>query len=244
MHALDDPAWNALTGPHAAFAVGDDRARRYPADMSPFASVADHGSDTDWSRLASLVAPGETLGVFADAAPEGWEAVAGYDCYQYVFEGAALPAAPVLGDDARLVPLGEADVADALDLVERTRPGPFFPRTIDFGGYHGVRVGDRLAAMAGQRMRPDGWCEVSAVCSDPEWRGRGFAVQVMLAVMRGILDRGERPFLHVETVNERAIAVYERLGFTRRKQLSILVCRVASHTRAESRETLLHSHDS
>ncbi|MFE4467666.1 GNAT family N-acetyltransferase [Leifsonia sp. NPDC056824] len=227
MHVLDDPAWNALTGPHAALAVGDDRARRYPEDMSPFASVADRGSDADWGRLAALVGPGATLGVFADAAPEGWEAVAGYDCYQYVFEGADLPASPALGDDARLVPLGEGDVAEALDLVERTRPGPFLPRTIDFGGYHGVRVGDRLAAMAGQRMRPDGWCEVSAVCSDPEWRGRGFAVQVMLAVMRGILDRGERPFLHVETVNERAVALYERLGFTRRKRMTVLVCRTA-----------------
>jgi predicted GNAT family acetyltransferase len=81
--------------------------------------------------------------------------------------------------------------------------------------------------MAGQRMRPDGWCEVSAVCSDPEWRGRGFALQVMLAVMRGILARGEKPFLHVETVNERAIAVYERLGFTRRARLNVLVCRTA-----------------
>ena len=224
---LDDPAWNALTGPHTALAVGDDRARRYPPDMSPFASVADRGSDADWGRLAGLVGPDTTLGVFADAAPEGWEAVAGYDCYQYVFEGGDLPAPPALGDDARLVPLGEGDVAEALDLVERTRPGPFLPRTIDFGGYHGVRVGDRLAAMAGQRMRPDGWCEVSAVCSDPEWRGRGFALQVMLAVMRGILDRGERPFLHVETVNERAVAVYERLGFTRRKRLTVLVCRTA-----------------
>ncbi|WP_219732649.1 GNAT family N-acetyltransferase [Leifsonia shinshuensis] len=228
MHVLDDPAWNALTGPHAALAAGDDRARRYPPDMSPFASVADRGSDADWARLAALVGPGTTLGVFASAAPEGWEEVAGYDCYQYVFEGAALPEAPPLGDDARLVLLGEADVAEALDLVERTKPGPFLPRTIDFGGYHGVRVGDRLAAMAGQRMRPDGWCEVSAVCSDPEWRGRGFAAAVMLAVMRGILDRGERPFLHVETVNERAIAVYERLGFTRRARMNVLVCRTAA----------------
>lgn len=227
MHVLDDPAWNALTGPQSAFAVGDDRARRYPPEMSPFGSVADRGSLADWTRLAGLVGPDTTLGVFADAAPEGWEAVAGYDCYQYVFEGADLPPAPQLGPDARLVPLGEADIAEALDLVERTKPGPFLPRTIDFGGYHGVRVGDRLAAMAGQRMRPDGWCEVSAVCSDPEWRGRGFALQVMLAVMRGILARGEKPFLHVETVNERAIAVYERLGFTRRARLNVLVCRTA-----------------
>lgn len=225
VHVLDDPAWGALTGPHSTLALGDDRARRYPAEMSPFASVADRDNAADWSRLAALAGRGATLGLFADSAPEGWERVAGYDCYQYVHEGAALPSAPELGGDARLVPLGEADIPEAMDLVERTKPGPFLPRTIDFGGYHGVRVGDRLAAMAGQRMRPEGWCEVSAVCSDPEWRGRGFAVQAMLAVMRGIGERGERPFLHVETVNERAIAVYERLGFTRRTRLNVLVAR-------------------
>lgn len=228
MHVLDNPAWHALTGLHRPFAVGTDDAKRYRTDVSPFAAVPDPNGALDaLSSLARLSAGGDdALGVFgASTAPSGWETVGVYDCWQLTYEHDAVPELPPLGDDARLVELGDDDVPDALDLVDRTRPGPFLPRTIEFGGYRGIRVGDRLAAMAGQRMRPAGWCEVSAVCADPEFRGRGFAARVMVEVMRGIVARGERPFLHVEVGNERAISVYEALGFTRRRRADILICR-------------------
>ncbi|MGJ4844993.1 GNAT family N-acetyltransferase [Leifsonia sp. Le1] len=227
MHVLDNPAWHALTGAHRSFAVGTEDAKRYRPDMSPFAAVADPDGPLDaLTELVGLSGGGDSaLGVFgASTGPDGWETLGAYDCWQLVYEHETMPQVRQLGDDARLVALGDDDVPDALDLVDRTRPGPFLPRTIEFGGYRGIRVGDRLAAMAGQRMRPDGWCEVSAVCADPEFRGRGFAATVMVEVMRGIVARGERPFLHVEATNERALGVYEALGFTRRRRANILVC--------------------
>jgi ribosomal protein S18 acetylase RimI-like enzyme len=237
-HLLDNPAWHALTGPHRSLAVGDDRARRYRDDVSPFAAVAEPGDPAAYAHLGEVVGAGATVGVFAEEPPAGWRTLAAYDAVQYVYERSEAPVLPRLGGEdgragasedggARLVTLGDADVPDALELVERTRPGPFLERTIEFGGYHGVRVGDRLAAMAGQRMRPEGWCEVSAVCADPEFRGRGYAAQAMAAVIAGILARGERPFLHVEAANDRAVAVYEGLGFRARRAVSILVCRAA-----------------
>ncbi|GAB3575005.1 GNAT family N-acetyltransferase [Leifsonia lichenia] len=241
MHVLDNPAWHALIGAQRSLAIGTPDAKRFRTDVSPFAAVADPDGPLDaLGGLIGLGAAGsdgdgdgdgdgdadDTLGVFgASTGPDGWETLGAYDCWQLVYEHDTVPELRPLGDDAALVELDDADVPDALDLVDRTRPGPFLPRTIEFGGYRGVRVGDRLAAMAGQRMRPDGWCEVSAVCVDPEFRGRGFAATVMVEVMRGIIARGERPFLHVEATNERAIGVYEALGFTRRRRANILVCR-------------------
>jgi predicted GNAT family acetyltransferase len=219
MHVLDNTAWHALTGAHAAFAVGDDHAKRYRTDVSPFAAVADPADPRAWDHLAQLVEPGEIVGVYAPVAPAGWRTVGAYDAIQLVYTSDHPPVTP----DIPLVDLGDADVTDMTDLVERTKPGPFLPRTIEFGGYRGVRVDGRLAAMAGQRMRPDGWCEVSAVCTDPDFRGRGYAARAMSAVIEGILERGERPFLHVERVNERAVSVYEKLGFERRSDQSILV---------------------
>ncbi|WP_431278431.1 GNAT family N-acetyltransferase [Leifsonia poae] len=222
MHVLDNPAWSALTGAQSGFAVGDDVAKRFRADVSPFAAVADPKDPRAWESLARIVEPGETVGVYAPDAPAGWRTVAAYDALQLVYSGERAPTVTV-ATGTQLVDLGDADVPEMTDLVERTKPGPFLPRTIEFGGYRGVHIDGRLAAMAGQRMRPDGYCEVSAVCTDPDFRGRGFAALAMAAVMEGILNRGERPFLHVERVNERAVSVYERLGFERRADQTILV---------------------
>ncbi|MGW4668758.1 GNAT family N-acetyltransferase [Streptosporangium sandarakinum] len=103
-----------------------------------------------------------------------------------------------------------------LDLVARTQPGPFWPRTCELGTYLGVRDNGTLVAMAGERLRPPGWTEISAVCTAPEARGQGHAARLVSALVARIAARGERPFLHVAGTNTGAIALYERLGFETR----------------------------
>jgi len=105
------------------------------------------------------------------------------------------------------------DVPAMVDLVTRTEPGPFRPRTIDLGGYVGIFHGDALVAMAGRRMHPPGYVEVSAVCTDPSARRRGYASIVTVAVADAIAETGETPMLHVADDNPNARAVYEQLGF-------------------------------
>lgn len=204
---LDNPVWWALRPA--------GRAGRYPVDVAPFGAVADVADPVAWAELARLVAPGESVVlVGVDAVPDDWEVVRSLPGVQLV--GTSLWGEP----DAEAVPLGAADVPEMLDLVRRTEPGPFFARTVELGTYLGIRRAGKLIAMAGERMRPEGWTEISAVCTDPDFRGQGLATRLIRALAVGIRERGDVPFLHTAAVNASAIRLYESIGFTFRRPLS------------------------
>ena len=111
----------------------------------------------------------------------------------------AVAAAP----DPEAVRLGAADVPEMLALIEQTNPGPFLPRTVEMGTYLGIRRQGRLIAMAGERLHPPGFTEISAVCTDAAFRGEGLATRLVLAVAHGIRARGETPFLHAAAATPR-----------------------------------------
>ncbi|QIY94063.1 GNAT family N-acetyltransferase [Streptomyces sp. S1D4-11] len=224
-HPLDNPALASLTGPHAHFAERQGRVLRYLVDVSPWLALPDDPTDDDWADVAALVGPGVEvpLAGYVGPTPEGWEVTFSLDGVQLVDDG--LAAAP----DAEAVRLGPADVPEMLDLVERTRPGPFLPRTVELGTYLGIRRGGALIAMAGERLHPPGWTEISAVCTDPDFRGEGLASRLILAVAHGIRERGETPFLHTAASNTNAIRLYESLGFKLRRSTRFMAARVPEH---------------
>jgi predicted GNAT family acetyltransferase len=119
--------------------------------------------------------------------------------------------------------LGDADAPEMLALAQLTRPGPFLARTHVMGTFRGLRIGGRLAAMAGERMRMPGCTELSGVCTHPDFRGRGLARRLSAIVCAGIEARGETPFLHAWKDNHPAIALYERLGFRLRAEVNVAV---------------------
>ncbi|GGX58904.1 GNAT family N-acetyltransferase [Streptomyces fructofermentans] len=226
-HPLDRPAFAALTGPHARFAERRGRVLRYPVDVSPWLALPDDPGPADWADVAALAGPGQEIALpgFRGAVPDGWEvtfSVDGVQLVHYGDDGDGPAAAP----DPEAVRLGPADVPEMLDLVERTRPGPFLPRTIELGTYLGIRRGGALVAMAGERLRPPGFTEISAVCTDPGFRGEGLATRLILAVAFGIRERGETPFLHTGAGNTGAIRLYESLGFRLRLRTRFLSARV------------------
>ncbi|HKT00826.1 MAG TPA: GNAT family N-acetyltransferase [Rugosimonospora sp.] len=216
---LDNPAWPALTGPHAALARRRGQAARYHDGVSPFAALADERDPRCWADLARLAAPGDRLLLtgLATTPPPGWEVVLNLPGVQLVgstVDGVADPEAE---------PLAPADVPEMLDLVERARPGPFAARTIEMGSYLGIRRDGRLVAMAGERLRPTGFTEISAVCTDPALRGQGLAGRLTRAVAAGIQARGEIPFLHAAAENTNAIRLYRSLGFALRRHTTFQV---------------------
>ena len=172
-HPLDNPAWSSLTGPHAHFAERRGNVLRYPVDVSPFVALPLEPDAADWNDIAALAGPG-TLVPLAGVAvppPDGWEVVMRLAGVQLVDDGIA--AAP----DDEAVRLEEKDVPEMLDLVERTKPGPFLPRTVELGTYLGIRRDGALVAMAGERLHPPGWTEISAICTDEAFRGQGLATR-------------------------------------------------------------------
>jgi predicted GNAT family acetyltransferase len=112
------------------------------------------------------------------------------------------------------VPLDKHFAAEMVELAKLTKPGPFGLRTIEFGHYYGIFDQDKLVAMTGQRLHPQQYTEVSAVCTHPDHLGKGFASALVQHQVQLILQQGKTPFLHVREDNSRAIALYERLGFS------------------------------
>jgi ribosomal protein S18 acetylase RimI-like enzyme len=214
---LDWPVWAALNGPHAHLAERRGGAARYPIDVSPFAAVSPDGEQSVWDDLAALIGGGGTAALIDSTPPRHWETLLKAEGTQMV--DVRLDAK----EHPDVEPLSAQDVPAMLDLVSRTRPGPFLPRTIEFGGYLGIRRNGSLVAMAGQRLRPEGWTEISAVCTDEAHRGQGLGSILVRAVAAEIRDRGDTPFLHAAAGNLGAIRLYESLGFAIRRSPMIRV---------------------
>ncbi|MFE2752733.1 GNAT family N-acetyltransferase [Actinosynnema sp. NPDC059335] len=223
---LDNPVWASLTGPHAHFAQRHGQVLRYPPDVSAFTALPDRPDERVWSDLAALAGPGSTVPITSPhTPPAGWE-VERFHAVQLVDEGLRV------AEDAEAVRLGPADVPEMLALVERTRPGPFLPRTVEMGVYLGIRRDGALVAMAGERLHPPGWTEISAVCTDEAHRGQGLATRLVRAVAAGIRARGEQPMMHATASNTTAIRLYESLGFRIRKHVDIVVLRIPADVAA------------
>lgn len=219
MDVLDAPVAAALQGPHAHLARRVGRAASYDRAVATFSSVPLDAGQQDWDDLATLLGPGRFADLFSLPAtpPADWEPAFRLDGFQMVGDLAALASAV---QDPRVEELSPEDVPAMRALVEQTRPGPFWDRTVEMGRYVGVRDdAGRLVALAGERLRVPGFTEVSAVCTAPEARGRGLAERLVRDVAARVVERGEQPFLHVAASNTGAIRLYERLGFVVRREV-------------------------
>jgi predicted GNAT family acetyltransferase len=219
-HPLDRAIWKALTTRQSDLSEGNALARRYIAPVGPFAATAED-SAACLLALRDIVPPGDRIAFATIAeidAPPGL-GVAMRDTKDQMVLDCAAPDPSLRA----LVPLTIADVPAMLALTDATRPGPFGTRTIEMGRYLGVKADGDLVAMAGERMRLDGFTEVSAVCVAASHRGLGLAADLVLAVAQDIVFRGEVPFLHVFASNAPAIALYPKLGFVLRRQFHLTI---------------------
>jgi ribosomal protein S18 acetylase RimI-like enzyme len=220
LHALDNPVWHALIGPHADLARGSGLARHYPRDVAPFSAVADP-SAAAYSDLAVDLPEGLEARLFrpaAEALRVGWEMMSARPIIQMIADNDVMPDTDLCGT---LTTLGRDDANDMLALTEQANPGPFGARAHLLGCYVGYRDRGRLLAMGGERIRLPGLVELSAICVHRDVRGRGLGAAITSHLARAAQRRGETPFLHVFPENP-AVALYQRVGFRERTRLDVI----------------------
>lgn len=213
---LDNPFWSSLQTRHRALAWREGEVARYPPEFAPFLGVASADAEVS-GALASLVEVGENvllLGVAPERVPDGFQleafaALAQMTCSE--------PLEVIDGPEA--IELSEVHREDVLALTALVYPHYFRPRTMELGRYFGIYQGGRLAAMVGERLGTDTTREVSAICTHPDFNGRGYARRLTAMLSNDLLARGSLPFLHVSHDNRRALQLYEQLGYRHRRDI-------------------------
>jgi len=222
-HILDNPIWQSLATRHCRFAVGSEQVKRYPQAIGPFIAVPSSDAAAE-PELAELVAAGETV-YFVGVAPSlssSWRMEEQSPILQMIYASDTVAGE----NNAEISVLSEPDMPAMLALTALVYPEYFRSRTAELGNYFGIYQNGQngmnmLAAMAGERMYLTGHQEISAVCTHPDFLGRGYAGKLVNRVVKNILNRNEVPFLHVSSKNERAISLYERLGFVTRRSIPL-----------------------
>lgn len=220
-HVLDNPAFNALITGNAQLNKGDEHIKFFSNQVAPFVGF-DIAIEQGFENLHKLLphdGPAIYISPAAIETPKEWDVLNLVMCYQMIYEGDYSPV------NKTLQPLTYKDVPQMLALTQLTNPGPFLENTIYFGHYEGIFEGDKLIAMAGQRLNPLPYAEISAVCTHPDYLGKGYAKQLLLSQANRIKSEGNIPFLHVRQDNIRAIKVYESMGFVIHQNLHFYVLR-------------------
>ncbi|GGH01108.1 GNAT family N-acetyltransferase [Mucilaginibacter phyllosphaerae] len=223
-HVLDNPIYNALISGSQKLSVAQGSVSHFRRDVAPFAGLKNL-DEADFAVLEQLIAESGVYVLFSPQKikfPQSWQILRSFEMKQMIYEG------PVPANDTRqqIIDLDDSHVPEMLALTQLTVPGPFLDRTIEFGNYTGIFTDDKLVAMAGQRMQPSPYIEISAVCTHPDHLGKGYAAALLNEQIRRIMNDGNIPFLHVLADNHSAIRVYERAGFKNHQQMLGYVCNI------------------
>ena len=216
-HLLDNPVWTALSGRQKRFNIGDGSLKYFPANVASFVGL--NNWDAQDLHLLAERLPGERTFSVPLSKP-----VALPDCFEVLFEILLYQMVcpklkPQSLPDLPLQKLGKKHLKQMLDLTSLTKPGPFYEHTRDFGNYYGIMEGPRLLAMTGERMKAKGFTEVSAICTQPDQMGKGYASILLQHACERIFSKGEQPFLHVRQDNPSALHVYKKFGFEVRTEI-------------------------
>jgi ribosomal protein S18 acetylase RimI-like enzyme len=211
-HLLHNPVYHALLSGDKHLSFGNDKVKFFNEEVSPFAGF-EQDYEKGFDDLYELLPVGRKI-LYAIPAlitqPAGWQIQHEIKGLQFIYEGNIDSKT----EFPNIISLSEIHVEQMVQLAKLTKPGPFGSGTINFGSYFGIFDKEKLAAMTGQRLHVENCTEISAVCTHPDYAGKGYAYTLLQHQLQLILQQNQQPFLHVRDDNQRAIALYQRLGFT------------------------------
>lgn len=178
-------------------------------------------ANPDFAALAPLCEAGERFycAEWRGTEPPGWKIEVDTTMCAMLWSGSPPDPARSLA----AVRLGSEHVPQMTALAALTRPGPFAQRPMEIGEWYGILEGDRVLAIAGERLHEGKLREISGVCTLPEHQGRGYARLLTERVLLSQLARGLTPFLHVASANTRARTLYERMGFVVEREVPMRI---------------------
>ena len=215
MDKLDNPAWHSLNETHRLFAIGNDEIKFYQPEVCPFGGInSKHPAITSFFKKHPQL---NSFFIIGDQPPETPDLVMEKEliCLQLIC------SAPVkIEFTENIVSLKEPHKKQLIDLVNLVQPGYFKEGTLLMGDYYGIYKNKQLVAAAGERMKMDGFTEISAVVTNPDFTGKGFAKQLVAQTANKNFDHNRVPYLHVAETNTTAVSLYEKLGFVIRRKIS------------------------
>ena len=212
---LDNPVWYSLSETHQSYSIDYDNIKFYQPDFCPFGGFMQleniSNPITEYSKLTdNFFIVGEKP-EFSDSVKLKNELV----CLQMIINRKI-----DIEIEENIVKLNEANLDDLLRLVNLVQPGYFKKKTYLLGNYFGIFKNHELIAVTGERMKMDHYTELSAVITNPDQTGQGYAKQLIAHTVNNIIEQGKIPYLHVAETNIGAIKLYEKLGFQTRRKIS------------------------
>lgn len=215
---LHNPVYNALCSGDQSLSYGTDKVKYFNEQVSPFAGFED-SYKKGFEELYELLPPGRKI-LYANpdaiTLPAGWQLQHEIKGLQFIYDGER----EIKNEFPNVYPLNKEHISQMIELATLTRPGPFGQGTINFGFYFGIFENGKLVAMTGQRLHVQKYSEISAVCTHPDFLGKGYAFTLLKHQLCLMMQQGRKPFLHVREDNERAIGIYNRLGFIISRQMN------------------------
>tara|TARA_R110002049_G_scaffold5204_2_gene36546 strand:+ start:13670 stop:14356 length:687 start_codon:yes stop_codon:yes gene_type:complete len=220
-HLLDNPVWSAQISGNKGLALGNIVAKYFPLDMSPFVGLNDFSKE-NFDILYETIPFDNPVAIFTNKKnliTNPWKIINRIEGYQMVYPNYKEENI----SETQIERINGLHIQEMLSLVKLTNPGPFLPRTIDFGNYEGIFNEKKLIAMAGQRLHSGNYVEISTVCTHPHYIGMGYARELIMNQIGLIQRHGKTPYLHVKEDNARAIKIYHSMGFITRTKITIYI---------------------